>query len=111
MRNLRCRKVRALLAEYVLDGAALSETDRHHLDHCLRCQAEVAGYRTLARALEAFGHTSADAPPWLVARIMTQLGRPEPSQTPRRAAGVAVALVVAGAAVAVWGRRLLRPAH
>lgn len=106
---LRCRKVRMLLPGHVLGNAPLSGADQAHLEHCLVCQANAAGYRTLRKALVEFRGETAMAPPWFVTRVMSMIGRPAPASERHSRARVAIAFVVAGAAVAIWGRRRLRP--
>jgi len=105
--GLRCRKVRVMLPGHVLGGVPLGARDAHHLDRCLTCQAEAAGYRTLRKALVEYRDERVAAPPWFVARVMSLLDRPVPATGGRARVRVLTAVVVAGVAVAVWGRRRL----
>ncbi len=107
MSRLRCRKVRLVLPAHVFGGRSLSRRDEAHLGQCLVCQADAATYRSMQTALRSLHDEGADAPPWLVEKVMATLGLPERRQ--RKGALVAAAVLVASAAVAVWGRRRLRP--
>jgi hypothetical protein len=105
--GLRCRKVRFLLPGHVLVDVPLNDRDAAHLEQCLTCQAEAAGYRTLRRAFSEYRAEQATAPTWFVTRVMAVLDRPLPSRTRDGRIRVLVAVVVASVAVAVWGRRRL----
>ncbi|GBD83781.1 hypothetical protein BMS3Abin02_00162 [bacterium BMS3Abin02] len=107
---LRCRKVRMLLPGHILGNVPLREADQAHFDHCLVCQADAAGYRTVRRALLELKDETVSAPGWFVTRVMSVLDRPVSASAKPSRARVAVAFLVAGAAVAIWGRRRLRPA-
>ena len=107
MSGLRCRKVRIMLPGHVLGEVPLSARDAAHLERCLTCQAEVAGYRTLRRALIDYRDERVSAPPWFVTRVMSLLDHPIPAKGGRARIRVLVAVLVAGVAVAVWGRRRL----
>lgn len=48
---MRCESVAADIPGVVDDPASLEGAARSHVDTCLRCQAEVAQYRRLARVL------------------------------------------------------------
>ncbi len=107
MNRLRCRKVRLVLPSHVLGEVPLGVRDARHLERCLTCQAHAAGYRTLRRALIEYRDERVAAPPWFVARVMSFLDRPVPTSAARAQVRVLTAVVVAGVAVAVWGRRRL----
>ena len=47
-----CDDVARLLPEAVENGAAVELRVQRHIDHCLRCQAEVARYRKMLRGLQ-----------------------------------------------------------
>jgi len=96
-----------MLPGNVLGGVRLSSRDARHLEQCLSCQAEAAGYRTLRKALTEYGDEQVAAPPWFVTRVMSILDRPIPATGGRALIRVVTAVVVAGVAVAVWGRRRL----
>src|SRR6478672_9299776 len=46
-----CDELRPELAGVVDGTAHLDRSERRHVEHCLRCQAEVAQYRKLLRAM------------------------------------------------------------
>jgi hypothetical protein len=96
-----------LLPGHVLGGVPLSDRDAAHLERCLTCQAEAAGYRTLRKALVEYRDEQVSAPPWFVTRVMSLLDHPVPEHGGRARIRVVAAVVVAGVAVAVWGRRRL----
>jgi len=104
---LRCRKVRLMLPGHILGEVPLGARDARHLEQCLTCQAEAAGYRTLRKALIEYRDEQVEAPPWFVTRVMSFLDRPVPASGGRARVRVLTAVVVAGVAVAVWGRRRL----
>jgi len=104
---LRCRKVRLVLPGYILGEVPLGVRDARHLEQCLTCQAEAAGYRILRKALIEYRDEQVAAPPWFVTRVMSVLDRPVPASGGRARFRVLTAVVVAGVAVAVWGRRRL----
>ena len=97
------------IPEHVMSGRALRSADQHHVDGCLRCQAEAANYRTIFRVLRSMRDPEEKAPPGLVVRVMANLSKPltEPSSGPDRVVVVASVVVVA-AAMALLGRRRLR---
>jgi ferric-dicitrate binding protein FerR (iron transport regulator) len=90
----------------------LSDRDRQHFDACLRCQAEAANYRVIARTLRSMRNSDETAPPGLVLRVMANLSRP---LTERRRGleriVVVVSVVVVAAAMALLGRSRLRPVN
>ena len=86
-----------------------------HVEHCLRCQAEVSAYRRLFRTLRALGDESVAAPPGALAAVLAALevaaAEPHATGSSRvlRAAyfgGLTFATAAAGAAgVLVWMNR------
>jgi len=86
-----------------------------HVEHCLRCQAEVSAYRRLLRTLRVLGDDAVAAPPGALAAVLAALevAAAEPhasgSSWMLRAAyvgGLTVATAAAGAAgVLVWMNR------
>ena len=108
---MRHQVVRWRIPEHVMSGQPVKLVDRHHLDTCLRCQAEAANYRVIARALRAMRDSPAGAPPGLVGRVMANLSRPLADR--RRGSNpvvVVASVVVVAAAMALLGRHRLRPA-
>lgn len=101
--NTRCAVVRVRLPG--VDSAdELGDRLAGHVETCLRCQAEVARYRTLRRRLGALSRDLMTAPVTLVPSVAARLttDEPEASQDLRvglRRAAVAVS-AAAGAAVA-----------
>jgi hypothetical protein len=103
--------VRSRVPEHVMSGRPLKPRQQHHLDVCLRCQAEAASYRIISRALRAMRESEEAAPPGLVLRVMANLSRPL-TQGHRGLDRVVVvaSVVVVAAAMALLGRHRLRPA-
>ena len=67
----------------VVDDQSLPPAARHHVAECLRCQAEVAQYRRLARAMRDLAGVRVAAPPDLELGILVALDR-EPERLRRR---------------------------
>lgn len=103
--------VRWRIPEHVMGDRPLRAADQHHVDTCLRCQADTANYRAIARTLRSMRDPEESAPPGFVMRVMANLSRPltEAHQGPDRVVVVASVVVVA-AAMALLGRNRLRPA-
>ncbi len=58
----------------VIDGSArLDGLGRDHVEHCLRCQAELAQYRKLLRAMHSLRPALVDAPDGSVADVLAHL--------------------------------------
>lgn len=112
---MRCDDLSDLLPALV-DGEradTASQVRQRALEHvgtCLRCQAEVAQYRRLLRALHRLRTEIVEPAPGLLAEILAglEVGEREAVRSlldGRKAAylgGLAVATAGAGAAVAVW---------
>ena len=49
---MRCDDVARILPEAVEGGAAVELSVQRHIEHCLRCQAELARYRKMLRGLQ-----------------------------------------------------------
>lgn len=109
--GLRHQLVRFRVPEHVMSDRPLTARHQEHFDACLRCQAEAANYRVIARALRAMRNPENSAPPGLVLRVMANLSRPltEDRRGLERVVVVASVVVVA-AAMALLGRNRLRPA-
>lgn len=105
-----CDEVADLLPG-VGDGTAkLDRAQRRHVEHCLRCQAELAQYRKLLRAMQALRSSTAPVPPGLVSDVLAHLeeagerGAIRAALTGRRVAylgGIAAAATAAGAGAAI----------
>ena len=93
----RCARMRERLAGVVDDQ--LDDELRHHVESCLRCQADVAQYRRLARALRSLESQLAVVPIGLHTAVMQALAEAqERSSTLRRGALLgAGGLIVAAA--------------
>jgi hypothetical protein len=93
------------------DGSIrLDRADRRHVERCLRCQAELAQYRKLLRAMQSLRATTAEAPRGLLTDVLAQLETAgerravRAALTGRRAAylgGIAAATAAAGAGAAI----------
>jgi hypothetical protein len=104
---VRCEEVADVLPA-IMDGTETA--DRRvvrHVDSCLRCQAELAQYRKLLRALHQLRIQAPDAPPGMVGEILGGLERAGEKRAIRSAltgrrvayiAGLGVAVGAAGAA-------------
>jgi anti-sigma factor RsiW len=110
----RCERV-ARLAPSLLDGRlAASPDDVAHLESCLRCQAELARYRRLARLLAKLRDERAELPPGLVFDVLASVERvarrrAARSGSRRRAAlagGLTAAVALVGVALASRGHPL-----
>ncbi len=114
---MRCDRVADDLAAAAGGTAVLAPSVRAHVEHCLRCQAEAAQYRKLARALRMLGDDVATVPVGLVdevvsalddadqARVLGHLRHHRAAYLGGLAAGVAGFAGVAGAIVLARSRR------
>lgn len=95
----------------VVDGSTrLDRGERRHVERCLRCQAELARYRKLLRAMQALRTEIAPPPPGLLGDVLAGIeaagerGAVRATLTGRRAAylgGIAAATAAAGAGAAI----------
>ena len=95
----------------VVDGSSrLDRSQRRHVERCLRCQAELAQYRKLLRAMQALRSEIATPPPGLIGDILSHLeatgerSAVRAALTGRRVAylgGIAAATAAAGAGAAI----------
>ena len=117
--DLPCADVAELLPGMV-DGTATADAQAlGHVGSCLRCQAELAQYRRLQRALRRLRPHGVEPPVGLLADVLASLSDPrhqgEPSQRARPSrrhgrtaaylGGLAVATAAAGAAVVLRSGR------
>ena len=105
-----CDAVAAQLPAYVAGETDLEDWAARHLSTCLRCQADVARYKRMLRALHALRDEHHEPPPGALSDILSHLdGRrraPALPLEPWVALAVAAAAGAAGAAGAiVWGTR------
>ncbi len=118
---MRCEEVANVLPEVVDGSGKASQRVLAHVETCLRCQAELAQYRKLLRALRHLRTEVLEPAPGTVAGILAGLGAAGEKGAARsllvgrRAAymgGIAVATAAAGAAGAIVvvnrGRRKVR---
>ena len=106
---VQCEDLTTVLAASP-DGTTIADVAaRRHVDGCLRCQAELAQYRKLLRALHTLRTEVLDPAPGLVADVMARLEASAERRAVRsmvrgrRAAyvgGVALATAAAGAGAA-----------
>jgi hypothetical protein len=110
--GLTCAEVADVLPALV-DGPVGRRVDRRvtrHLDQCLRCQAEISGYRRLLKALHALRTEVLEPPNGAITGVLASIA----ADAERRAGrallrghtavylgGVAVAAAAAGAGAAV----------
>lgn len=108
-RALRCGEVSERLST-MIDGEETDPRASAHLQTCLRCQAELARYRKLARLVRQVGSQRVEPPSELLAQVLAALERVaqegvERSLHARRRAaylaGLAAAAGAAGAAGAI----------
>lgn len=69
----RCATIAGALPGVVDGLTTLDRADRRHVERCLRCQAELARYRTLLRAMRAMRSTTSAPPPGLVTDVLAHL--------------------------------------
>ena len=107
---MRCEQVAEVLPEIVERGGGPAPQVLAHVESCLRCQAELAQYRKLLRALRQLRSEVLDPMPGTVTSILAYLeaagerGAVRSLLAGRRAAylgGIAVATAAAGAAGAI----------
>lgn len=105
-----CEEVVDLLPGIVDGSAKLDRAERRHVETCLRCQAEVAQYRKLLRAMRSLHDARLPAPGDLVAEVVGHLDAAgersavRAALLGRRAAylgGLAAAATAAGAGAAI----------
>lgn len=118
---MRCEEIAELLPQ-IVDGHEKPDAGiRHHVDSCLRCQAELVQYRRLLKSLHHLRTEVLEPAPGLLTGIFAHLeaagerGAIRSLLTGRRAAyagGIAVATLAAGAAGAIVltsrGRKKMR---
>ena len=114
-----CDRVADDLAAAAGGTGVLSPAVRRHVEHCLRCQAEAARHRKLARALESLGAVELVPPAGLADDVLLALDDTEQASVLGHlrhhraaylgglAAGVASVAGVAGAIVLARSRRSL----
>jgi len=109
-RRVTCDAVAELLPAIIDGDERADRRVQRHVDHCLRCQAELAQYRRLLRALRQLRTEVIEPAPGVLTGVLAGLGQAGERGAMRsmlrghRGAylgGVAVATAAAGAAGAV----------
>ncbi|MGN6694646.1 MAG: hypothetical protein ACTHN0_10760 [Aquihabitans sp.] len=95
----------------VVDGTStLERADRRHVERCLRCQAELAQYRKLLRAMQGLRAVTATEPSGLVTDVIAHIEAAGERRAVRAAltgrkvayiGGIAAAATAAGAGAAI----------
>lgn len=107
---MRCDEVTESLAGVADGSVTLGVAARRHVERCLRCQAEVAQYKKLLRALRTMRTELLDPAPGMLTDILATISDVGERQAVRqllagrRAAyvgGIAAATAAAGAAGAI----------
>jgi hypothetical protein len=70
---MRCEQLADVLAEAADGSLLLDGPARHHVDHCLRCQAEIVQYRKLLRSLHAMRVAVLEPAPGLLPEILATI--------------------------------------
>lgn len=105
-----CDAISESLASVVDGDARLDRVDRRHVERCLRCQAELAQYRKLLRAMQSLRADVATPPAGLVGDVLAHLeaagerSAVRAALTGRKVAylgGIAAATAAAGAGAAI----------
>lgn len=105
-----CAQVALRLAGVADATATLDRAEQRHVEQCLRCQAELAQYRKLLRAMRSLRSTSRPVPEGVVADVLVHLEAAgerravRAALSGRRAAylgGIAAAATAAGAGAAI----------
>lgn len=74
---MQCEDITLVLAEAAPSGdQALPLSASHHLEGCLRCQAELAQYRKLLRGLASLRSVQIEPDPTLLEEILESLRPP-----------------------------------
>lgn len=70
---MRCEDVARLLPETVEGDGAVDLSMQHHIEACLRCQAELARYRRMLRALQQLRTRYLEPSPTLLAQTLASI--------------------------------------
>ena len=70
---LRCDQIADVLADAATGTVMLEPPARRHVDHCLRCQAEVVQYRKLLRSLRAMRTQVLEPAPGLLPELLAAI--------------------------------------
>jgi anti-sigma factor RsiW len=100
---MRCEEVARLLPEAVEEGTPVDLAVQSHIEACLRCQAELARYRRMLRALQQLRTRYLEPSPTLLAQTLAALeevGEREAVRSVLSGRRLAYAGAIGGAAVA-----------
>ena len=107
---MRCETIADSLPGVVDGSARLDRSERRHVEQCLRCQAELAQYRKLLRAMRSLRREVGTVPDGLVGTVLAHVesagerSAVRATLTGRRVAylgGIAAAATAAGAGAAI----------
>lgn len=107
---MQCDAISESLAGVVDGDTRLDRGERRHVERCLRCQAELAQYRKLLRAMQHLRSEVAAPPPGLFGDVLAHLEAAgersaiRATLTGRKVAylgGIAAAATAAGAGAAI----------
>lgn len=70
---MRCDDVSDQLAAAADGSELLGRAERRHVEHCLRCQAEMVQYRKVLRAMRAMRTEVLEPAPGLLADVLANL--------------------------------------
>lgn len=90
-----CRALSIDLAGVVDGSSKLDRGERRHVERCLRCQAELAQYRKLLRAMQTLREQTANPAPGLLGEVLAAVEAAGERQ--------AVRSVITGRRVAYFG--------
>ncbi|WP_421121363.1 anti-sigma factor family protein [Aquihabitans daechungensis] len=105
-----CEALADLLPGVVDGTTTLDRADRRHVERCLRCQAELAQYRKLLRAMQGLRAATVPEPTGLVTDVIAHLEAAGERRAVRAAltgrkvayiGGIAAAATAAGAGAAI----------
>jgi hypothetical protein len=112
LRTGDCRDAVDVIAQIAAGDEDVDELRAGHVGQCLRCQAEVAAYRRILRAMRSMRYDSVPPPAGGMAAVVAALESAHGAGPSTRAAravyfgGITVATAAAGAAgVLVWMSR------
>ena len=71
---MRCEDLADDLAATADGSALLGRDERHHVESCLRCQAELVQYRKVLRAMRAMRTEVLEPAPGLIADVLAIAG-------------------------------------
>jgi anti-sigma factor RsiW len=109
-----CDDVARLLPEAVEHGAAVELSVQEHIEHCLRCQAEVARYRKMLRGLHLLRTRYLEPTPGLLAQTLAAIeeaGEREVRRAVLSGRRLAYASALGGAAVAAGAATAVMIVH